>query len=283
MRRRLVPLLFVLAAVVGAACRGGSDADPTEVVAASAEKTLAAGSSGVSFSIVGEGADASTGLQAEGRYDYEKEQGTLSLDLSALGLVAQGPVDPNALPSKVEIVLTPKIFYMKIPEEALALADYPKPWVKIDLEAQAAEAGVTATGLEQLGGNDPTATLTLLGGAVDMEKVGEDKVQGVATTRYKGGIDPEKAVAEAPEDKRDELRATVESLGGLDRLPVEVWVDGEGRVRRILSTAEAGTGAKAAVTVEYFDFGVPVEVQIPPADQVADIKELREQSDRVAH
>ena len=76
-------------------------------------------------------------------------------------------------------------------------------------------------------------------------------------------------------------------LGDID-VPTEVWVDGEGRLRKMtmfldMRQAMASTGEVSAeeldevgeigmvLTMEMFDYGVDVEVVAPPADQVTDI------------
>ncbi len=69
-------------------------------------------------------------------------------------------------------------------------------------------------------------------------------------------------------------------------MPVEVYIDGEGRLRReivdidlaevaIASGAPASEFADVSVsmstTVDYYDFGVPIEVKPPPASDTTDI------------
>ncbi len=71
---------------------------------------------------------------------------------------------------------------------------------------------------------------------------------------------------------------------------MDVWVDGQGRVRKLRSridfltvsvapsvvgplsgpAEQVGSEGSVAWTVEFYDFGVPVHVAIPPADQVTD-------------
>jgi hypothetical protein len=60
-------------------------------------------------------------------------------------------------------------------------------------------------------------------------------------------------------------------------IPVDVWVDGAGRVRRetmSFSYGKALRGAQMAMTMNFSDFGSPVTVTVPPADQVQDVTSL---------
>lgn len=70
---------------------------------------------------------------------------------------------------------------------------------------------------------------------------------------------------------------------GVTRLPCEAWLDDDGRLRRLRYTlaldqsptmgTAAGSG-EVETTVEYYDFGRPVDVAPPPADQVTDVDAL---------
>ena len=55
---------------------------------------------------------------------------------------------------------------------------------------------------------------------------------------------------------------------------IDVWVDSDGLVRRIV-TAESSPGAAMEwqTTTEFFDFGLDAEIQPPPAAEVVDSEE----------
>ena len=98
---------------------------------------------------------------------------------------------------------------------------------------------------------------------------GSEDVRGVTTTRYHAVIDLAKSAARLG----GEARQRVEGLSqlGLTKLPTDVWIDDQGRVRREFFTmhvAQSGQEVTIAMTMELFDFGVPVDVQAPPDDQV---------------
>ena len=81
-----------------------------------------------------------------------------------------------------------------------------------------------------------------------------------------------------------------ENIGGLDQtarqaglttLPLEIWIDADQRVRKLsidLDAKQPGTDAsvKASLVVELYDYGTTLDLQLPPADQVADIATLKQ-------
>jgi hypothetical protein len=135
--------------------------------------------------------------------------------------------------------------------------------------------------LLQLGrGGDPSETLAYLRAAGEVEEVGIEDVRGVATTHSSAVVDLQKVPELAPEESRDRIRAGIDQLiklTGKSTQPIDVWIDGEGLVRRmsIEQTVEQGSDAsKTTTTIELYDFNSEVSIELPPADQVSDLKEL---------
>lgn len=114
-----------------------------------------------------------------------------------------------------------------------------KTWLELDLGSDGEALGEYL----DLGRGDPTRILETLEAAGAFEQVGSGQVRGVATTRYRGTV-------------------------GSDR--ADVWVGGDGLVRRVT----VSDGGETSVTVELFDFGADVEVERPPADEVAELGDL---------
>jgi hypothetical protein len=100
----------------------------------------------------------------------------------------------------------------------------------------------------------PQRLLAMLRGASeDTRRVGEEVVRGVETVRYRLEVECEQADLDC-----DGTTA-----------PVEVWVGGDGLVRRISLGDRSGSG-----TIEFYDFGVEVGIEPPPAEQVEDVGAL---------
>ena len=60
---------------------------------------------------------------------------------------------------------------------------------------------------------------------------------------------------------------------GMSTIPVDVWVDGKGLLRQESLSLSLGQGLQNAtmkMTFDLHDFGEPVSVEVPPADQVFD-------------
>ena len=56
--------------------------------------------------------------------------------------------------------------------------------------------------------------------------------------------------------------------------PADIWVDSEGHARKFhlqMPTTQNGVSVETDVTIEYFDFGAPVTVQIPDPADVQDL------------
>jgi hypothetical protein len=265
--------LFALAVLaLGAACGGGGDdATPFEVVSSARAKTLAEDSSKIALTIESTG-NALTGGQplkitADGAYDFAERLGALTMDLSALGL-------PGAS-GKVEMVLTSDVFYMKFPS---SLSVGSKPWLKLDLNTLGEQSGIDLTGLQQVGGSDPTSALNYLEGVAQdgVTEVGKAEVRGEDTTHYRMTVDLERAKADVREDLRDDYDKIIDQLGR-STFPAELWVDADDRVRRMrfrLDPGDNGDVPPVTITQELYDFGADVEATPPPADQVSDFSEL---------
>lgn len=171
-----------------------------------------------------------------------------------------------------EIVVGPDLF-MQLPGAAgAALA--PTPWVKARL---AAVAGASGFDFSPTGGTNPSQELDMLRGAGQVTTVGSETIRGVATTRYHAVIDLNRypsAVASSLRAAATRSAALLERVTGQSTLPADVWVDRDGRVRRVqlALTACSSVGTVAATaSMDFYDFARQPAVTAPPASQVTDI------------
>ena len=74
-------------------------------------------------------------------------------------------------------------------------------------------------------------------------------------------------------DAADTLFATFVAAYGDAPLETDIWIDDDGLVRRQTMVIEV-MGQDVTQTMEYFDYGEPVEVDIPAADESVDISDL---------
>jgi hypothetical protein len=148
--------------------------------------------------------------------------------------------------------------------------DDPKAWMKL----QPLHPGVDL-GLLGATSGDPSPYLGLLrGGGQAATKVGTATVRGVPTDRYTLTLDLDRYFGSlGPPAMR---AASAYKLAG--RVPADMWIDAQRRLRRLRFHLDmtvpapppytAGGRTVQELTLELFDFGVPVHVTPPPADQV---------------
>ena len=61
---------------------------------------------------------------------------------------------------------------------------------------------------------------------------------------------------------------------GVKTLPLDVWLDGNGYIRKVRYDEHAGRRQAAKVTMELHDFGAPVAINAPPSDSVVDLTKM---------
>jgi hypothetical protein len=89
---------------------------------------------------------------------------------------------------------------------------------------------------------------------------------------YRTTIDRSNLMANVPAAQRTRVREAMKQIG-MSTIPVDVWVDGQGLLRQESLSLTLGQGLENAtmkMTFDLHDFGEPVKVEVPPADQVFD-------------
>lgn len=263
--RRVAALLVLLPVVAGCGAGASQSGSATpELLASSAEKVTDAGSSRMSWDMNLETAGESLAMSGEGVFDYRRMVGRIVFDLSAL--------EPEL--EEMEIIFVGTVLYASGFGEELAPG---KSWMRIDT---AKTPGVSLGALGQI--DSPASELQFLRAvSKEVEEKGEDEVRGVPTTHYRAMIDVRKlgevAGSEAPPKVRNQMRVEATTLfeeAGVDEAPIDVWLDGDGLPRKMtieLAFEAEGEKARAEITVEFFDFGVPVRVSHPPASETVDM------------
>ena len=296
----VVCALGALAVVAG--CGGGgtttASGEPisfeqlSQAAAASADATT--GRFTFSLEMTMPGTSKPFAFSGDGAFDTLSNRAAFSLDFSSFaellggmfsglgGTSANAPDfgDPDAW--QIEAVQDGEVMYMRFPAMASELPAG-KSWVRMDLGEAAKGAGFDFSELQQLTGNDPRKMLEFLRAASDeIETVGTEKLRGVRTTHYRASVslaDYDKLV---PADKREELRSMLGEMieqAGLGEIPVDVWLDDFGLVRRFdmsFAATQPGTAesVEASMTFELFDYGKEVDVEPPPAAEVVDAAAL---------
>jgi hypothetical protein len=247
---------------------GGETADPA-VIADAAGQTAAAGSAKVKTNVrVTDPGRGQIRYAGNGVFDFEQRKGQMALRL------LEG--DEGAFGDRSKAVFVDTSAYYQLPPGALGGG---KTWIRLDLQNIGEVTGVDLGPLVQGSQADPSQYLLWLSAiGPGVTRIGEEEVRGVPTTRYRAVVDLNLLESQAPPGKEAEWAAYVQSLRdrlGLDFIPVEVWVDEEGLIRRLHHEyGFAAEGTSAIVTTELFDFGTPVNAKAPPAGQVAVLDDL---------
>jgi hypothetical protein len=120
----------------------------------------------------------------------------------------------------------------------------------------------------------PTDVLTrVLMASEGNEELGKEDIRGEETTHYRARVNLEELVKQVPANERppDEL---MQQFGG-PVIPVDVWIDGESRLRKIVISRpkiaeDDFSGPVLTRTVELYDYGVEVDVQPPEGELISE-------------
>ncbi len=195
----------------------------------------------------------------------------LTMDLSALAGLDESAAKFGAGP--VEVLTKGSVAYVKMGGLADLLGGNAK-WIKFDATAMAASGAGSAAGSFGGGTTDPAALLDLLKQQADsVTEVGHESVRGVDTTHYTAVIDVARIASEHASGATDpSAAAAVEKLAGT-KATVDVWVDADNVVRKLTVHAPSTEG-DATITLEFYDFGKPVNATIPADADTIDLTTL---------
>jgi hypothetical protein len=173
---------------------------------------------------------------------------------------------------QVRAVLLPGVFFLALPP-AKGLPRN-KPWLKVSESPKTALGRQLRPMAEQMrAAFDPSQSLGLLLAAPRVEVVGRDTVEGVPTTQHRATIDLRTAARLA---QNPELRAQYRAMitAGVRTLEYDVWLDTRGLPRRVRADVPASQGL-FSITGVYRDWGKPVRITAPTAEQVFDADAIK--------
>ncbi|MGW2207760.1 hypothetical protein [Streptomyces sp. NPDC001781] len=236
----------------GAAAAGvnGAGGEPVAVLRHAADALRAAGTARATTSM--EMATGGTRVTVRGRgvYDFERRLGELTVVL---------PADPTGTPEHRPIteLLAPGALFMKNRGAGVPAGK----WVRV--EAATALDGNLVTG----GATDPYAAAEVLRGTRTASYVGRTSVGGAAVRHYRGTADLAGAARAASAGNRAPLAAAAKGFATAE-VPFDVYLDDEGRVRKLRQRFSFVNGRRAAAvavtsTTLLHAFGTEVDVTLP--------------------
>lgn len=249
-----VVLVLALAGCGGGGGGGGSSAAPDNAIEAAALKTSQAGSVRADFSLSSSGGVSGTG---SGVFNSGKHpSGQLTMNVTTDGKQVA-----------IDTVIIGDTIYLRSPLISQRLPGG-KQWVKLDIR-KAAKAANIDLGSVLSANPTPGGALAYLQGSSAIKKLGSATVGGVPTTHYRVVVDLQQAADKASGSDKDALEQAIKSAG-TTTLPVEVWVDSQGYVRKLEYQSQA-SGQSADLTMELHDFGSRVPITAPATNEVVDL------------
>jgi len=261
-----------LAAVTGsgAATRqaGSAQADTTETIA-----SPAAPAQGSTPAVPAQ----TQSVHGSGLFDFTKRAGQVDLTMANGGM---------------QEVLTPTTVWVRSTSQGATPSA--KNWTGMSTDKMS--DGNVVTG----GATDPDLVFAMLGGTQpDVRYIGQDQVRGVPVAHYQGTLDLQQAAAALPATTPAVATAAETDTGmgntpiadaaakkalsnaaqefTTPKVPFDVYLDAQGRVRRFVGTFSIAKGpnkqvAQVTSATELFGFGTPVTVVTPsvaPTQNVA--------------
>jgi hypothetical protein len=226
---------------------GSVSLDP---VARAADKTVNQGSGHVTLTAsIGSGAEV---VQLSGDGDFQTKPA-----LGAMTMTVRG----SGIDSTMDEVLSGSTIYMRSPLFASALPAG-KSWLSVDLQRFGKRFGID---FNQLAQQSPADALESLKKNASVTKVGAETIDGTPTTHYRALVDVSR------------LSPKLQQATDLKTLPVDVWIDDSGLVRRLsesYTVSESGRSLPTTLRMLFSNYGEPVDVQVPSADETLDMTKL---------
>ena len=234
---------------------GGRETVDTLTAAAASTRESGTARTWVRDTVVEEGRAKATLATGNGLVDFRRDRGILTLSAPLFAALVE-PGGRSPAPATVSVYDGREAFVL------LPSREHPgRPWLRVDRARPTRQSIVP---------EDPASGLDFLDGPHrSVQALDREAVRGVDTTHYRVDIDLERVAETLPAPVRREARRAF-AEGKPRTLAVDVWIDGDGLIRRIrwVDTVGVDEDLSIARTREYFDFGVEVDVPLPPPEQV---------------
>lgn len=213
--------------------------------------------------------------------EFVSDGGTLYVRAPYFATTLAAMEDQGATPAELEVLA--------------ALAELDDEWGSIDLSQISVGEAASVSGAQS---SDPRAYLDLAAEGRDVHELGSESIGGVDTRGIGASVtyadvlaaeggDPDQlreyfsALFDdlaSNEDDAEVLQVVIDEMFAVE-MPVEVWVDADDRVRRIvldvntaevmaraterLGTGPTGVGVSVVMTMDFTDYGADVDIEVP--------------------
>jgi hypothetical protein len=230
---------------------------------------------------------ATFGLLAEGAIDVPAQQSWFRMEVTGYSFDPEvlseeegwifGDIDAEGLDFTFEFIQDGTTSYARIPFLTLFFGTGADKWI-VSEDSGGGEADGLAEEFD-FDVDDLRAYLDAIEG--DLEVIGTEEIRGVATTHIRATLDP----TMLPED--DGLLSPIGASGNAHPVPVDVWLDEQGRLHKLEFTIAisddeflpvAGESDLEGVTGTFsfslYNYGEPIELPIPGPDEIIGEDEL---------
>jgi hypothetical protein len=259
-----VVVVIALLVVPGLLNRGGQNP-----VAAAAEAT--SNSAGVRMNFSGR-FQGQTPMTMSGRADLDGETDQASIQMSMTGSSLSGTEGVT-----FDEIIDGGDLYLHSPQLGSLFGD-PGRWLLMRseifgdlLQGDASGAGMSGSPTQQLD--------ALKDASYQVDEVGSEQVNGMATTHYRALLDLDKVADQMKSKVSGEFSDAIErSMQQIESSVVDVWISDDGLLRRETTSTSMGPQGMFTMTMDFSRYGVRPQIQVPPQSQVSDVTSLMQQA-----
>ncbi|MEY9858770.1 hypothetical protein ABH935_004393 [Catenulispora sp. GAS73] len=205
------------------------------------------------------------------------------------GTMAMSSGDPSAQPAQpLPLRFADDVMYVQMGGDPLMAAQMNgKQWMKMDLQAMAADPNTANFGADVLENTSPNKGLTLLAAARDLHVVGTEQHAGVQTVHYSGAVagvdatDPNIAGRTGLTQDGADVVGSALAQGAVTKLAYDVWLRADGLPVAMTFTESTSIGSMTG-EIDYSDWGTKVAVTPIPDSQSADFVAIVKQEEAAA-
>lgn len=259
-----IVVVVALLVVPGILNRGGQNP-----VAAAAEATSDARGVRVSFTGSSQGPAQMT---INGRGVMNGETNRASIAMNATGSTAGGLQGFT-----LQEVVDDGDIYFSSPELGAAFGGSAK-WMLMRSEVfgDLLQSNASGTGMSA----SPTQQLDALKDAsYQVAEVGHEQLNGTATTHYRALLDIDKLTDELKSEVSGDFGDLIEqSMDQVSGATVDVWIDGNGLLRRETSTSTIASIGSFTMTMDFSHYGIHPDIGVPLSSEVYDVTPLMQRA-----
>jgi hypothetical protein len=282
---RLAVICLGALALIGCGTNEAADEvrETIDPVAEAADNMAASGGARLDGDITVRGAGFQIPMRMDGVVSFENREALFELDYAEARLPGATAKQLEAARREadfpIRVINREKESFISTPSVVRRGLQDGVRWVKLEYEEVDEEGGLDMSGMNQMSEINPNAMLQFLRTVADARETGRGSIDGVATTRYTAMVDIRDDPDTVEPERQEAAQRTVEVMTkawGSPTHRVNVWIDGDGLIRReemTYSFSDAGDKMRTRMVLDFLDVGKPQQIALPDDDEVVDISE----------